>query len=120
MANILFIDDDLGSRVLYGKVCTFLGHQSLLADTGKLGLVLARERHPNLIVLDLSLPDIDGLQVLTLLRQDAATDQIPVVIVSAGVSEQDPEVALAAGAISYLTKPVGINALQDAIDHFAA
>jgi CheY-like chemotaxis protein len=119
MALILFIDDDLGSRVLYDKACKILGQRSLLADSGKQGLAIARKCQPNLIVLDLSLPDLDGLHVLTQLRQGNRTAHIPVVIVSAGVSEQDPQVSQAAGAAAYLHKPVGLNALQNAIDNFA-
>jgi CheY-like chemotaxis protein len=119
MALILFIDDDLGSRTLYDKACLILGHHSLLAESGKQGLVLAGERQPNLIVLDLSLPDMDGLKVLAQLRKGKLTAHIPVVIVSAGTSEQDPQVSQAAGAAAYLNKPVGLNALQHAIDHFS-
>ncbi len=119
MALILFIDDDWGSRVLYDKACTILGHRSLLAETGKVGLSLASERQPDLVVLDLSLPDLDGLFVLSQLRLGERTARIPVVIVSAGVSEQDPQAAQAAGAAAYLNKPVGLNALQQAIDTFA-
>ena len=119
MALILFIDDDLGSRFLYAKACTILGHQSLLADSGRQGLTIAIERQPNLIVLDLSLPDMDGLDVLKQLRQGNPTAHIPVVIVSAGVSEQDPQISKAAGAAAYLNKPVGLNALQNAIEQFA-
>ena len=119
MALILFIDDDLGSRVLYDKACLILGHRSILADSGKQGLALAGECQPNLIVLDLPLPDLDGLHVLSQLRQGNRTANIPVVIVSAGTSEQDPQISQAAGAAAYLNKPVGLNALQHAIDHFA-
>jgi CheY-like chemotaxis protein len=119
MALILFIDDDMFSRALYAKACTILGHLSLLADSGQLGLTMAGERQPNLIVLDLSLPDQTGLQVLAQLRQGNRTAHIPVVIVSAGVSDQDPQISQAAGAVAYINKPVGLNTLQNAIDQFA-
>ena len=119
MALILFIDDDLGTRVLYEKACLILGHQSLAADSGQQGIILAGERQPNLIMLDLSLSDMDGLHVLVKLRQGIHTAHIPVVIISAGRSEQDEQVLKAVGAAAYLNKPVGLNALQHTIDLFA-
>ncbi len=119
MALILFIDDDWGSRVLYGKVCTILGHTPLLAESASKGLSIASERQPNLILLDLSLPDMDGLLVLAQLHQGKETMHIPVVIVSAGMSDQDPQEAQAAGAVAYLNKPVGVSILQHAIDTYA-
>ena len=119
MALILFIDDDLGSRVLYEKACAILGHLSLLADTAKQGIILAQENQPDLIILDLSLPDLDGYHVLSRLRQKPKTARIPVVIISAGISDQDPQDAKAAGAAAYLTKPVSLTALQNTIDQFA-
>ena len=119
MALVLFIDDDLITRVLYEKACLILGHQSLVAETGQRGVALAGERQPNLILLDMSLPDMDGLHVLTQLRTGVRTALIPVVIVSAGQSEQDAQILTAAGAAAYLSKPVGLNSLQHAIDTYA-
>ena len=119
MALILFIDDDLGSRVLYEKACIILGHHPILASTGTQGLAVAEERQPDLILLDLSLPDLDGMLVLSELRQRLATAHIPVVIVSAGVTEQDDQISKANGAAAYLNKPVTLSALQNTIDQFA-
>lgn len=119
MAQILFIDDDLGSRVLYEKACIILGHHALLAKSGRLGIVMARTHQPDLILLDLSLPDLDGMQVLARIRQEPGTSHIPVIIVSAGMSKQDPQTALSAGAVAYLNKPIGLNDLQHAIHQFA-
>ena len=119
MALVLFVDDDLGSRVLYEKACIMLGHKALLAESGKSGIEIAQSSHPDLILLDLSLPDINGFQVLEKIREDPDTTGIPVVILSAGVSKQDPQTALASGANAYLNKPIGLNDLQQAINRFA-
>jgi CheY-like chemotaxis protein len=120
MALILFVDDDLGSRVLYEKACIILGHRALLADSGRLGIEIARTHLPDLILLDLSLPDFNGLQVLVKIREEPETAIIPVVIVSAGVTAEDPQLALASGAAAYLNKPVGLNDLQRVINQFTA
>ncbi len=118
MAIILFVDDDLVSRVLYEKACMILGHHALLAESGKLGLIIAKAQKPDLILLDLSLPDLNGLAVLSKLRQDVATAQIPVVIVSAGMSDEDPLIAREAGAVAFLSKPMGLNDLQQVVNQF--
>ena len=120
MALILFIDDDLGSRVLYEKACTLLGHHPILASSGAQGLAVAEERQPDLIMLDLSLPDEDGMLVLAELRQGLTTAHIPVVIVSAGVTEQDDQISKANGAVAFYNKPVSLSTLQNTIDQFAS
>lgn len=119
MAVILFIDDDLGSRVLYEKACTLLGHQSLLAESGERGIAIALADQPDLILLDFSLPDLDGLAVLTRLKEEYSTARIPVVIVSAGISEQESQVTHEAGAVAFLNKPIGLNELQQTIHQFS-
>lgn len=115
MARILFVDDDWTSLHLYERVCTILGHQAILADTGQQALSIAAEQAPDLVLLDRQLPDADGFQVLTRLNQGEQTAKIPVVILSAGVSQQDQQMAIAAGARSYLLKPLSLASLQDVI-----
>jgi DNA-binding response OmpR family regulator len=119
MASILFIDDDQGSRMLYKKASVILGHDSILADNGQLGLDLAKARQPDLIILDLSLPDLDGMLVLSKLKIELTTKPIPVVVVSAGVNEMDEELARSNGATAYLLKPISLDKLQSAIDKYA-
>ncbi len=118
MARILFVDDDWTSLHLYEKVCTFLGHQAILVDSGKQAVSIATAQTPDLILLDRQLPDADGFQVLSTLHKGANTARIPVVILSAGVSQQDEEIALAAGARSYLPKPLSLVSLQDIISKY--
>ena len=119
MALILFIDDDLGSRMLYEKASTILGHKPILADTGKLGLALAKDRQPNLIILDLNLADTNGFFVLSQLQLEPATARIPVVILSAGVSKTDDQLIRSSGAVAYLDKPISLDKLQKIIDQYA-
>src|SRR6267143_2300647 len=88
----------------------------LSAMQASVGLELAREHRPALILLDLNLPDMGGLEVLRSLRGDPATEGIPVVVVSADASPGQSQRLLAAGASGYLTKPYEIASLLELID----
>ena len=111
-ANIELIEQILSARPMV---------ELLTAQDGGSGLRSARESQPDLVLLDLDLPDIRGERVLAELRRDAITDRIPVVILSAATSaEEETERLLALGARSYISKPPGVTALLEAIDGIAA
>jgi CheY-like chemotaxis protein len=86
---------------------------------GRLGVELAREHHPDLILLDLHLPDIPGDRVLAELQEDAETRDIPVIVLSADAT-REREQLLAAGAAAYLTKPIDLRRLLDVFDRHLA
>jgi two-component system, cell cycle response regulator DivK len=119
MAQILFIDDDWIALNIYEKACRLLGHKAILADSGQHALLLAGKTRPALIFLDLVLAEMDGLQVLNQLRQSSDWSEIPVVILTSGVSQQDAEKVRAAGAQAYLSKPLSLDALYETIKTFA-
>jgi hypothetical protein len=83
---------------------------------GRIGLDLAREHHPDLILLDLHLPDIDGDEVLARLRAEMETREIPVIIISADATQGQIERLRAAGARDYLTKPLDIAKFLQVVD----
>jgi CheY-like chemotaxis protein len=83
---------------------------------GRLGLELAREHRPVLVLLDLHLPDMGGEQVLQRLREDAATASIPVIIVSADATAGQVQRLLTAGATAYVTKPIDVRQLLGHLD----
>jgi CheY-like chemotaxis protein len=83
---------------------------------GRLGLDLAREYRPDLILLDLHLPDLPGSEVLRLLRQDARTRDIPVVVLSAEAHAGQMQRLIAEGARDYLTKPFDLGKLLAVLD----
>jgi CheY-like chemotaxis protein len=83
---------------------------------GRLGLDLAREHRPDLILLDLHLPDMTGAEVLDLLGEDPATSDIPVVIISADATPGQIQRLLSAGALEYLTKPLDVRRFLDVVD----
>jgi CheY-like chemotaxis protein len=83
---------------------------------GSLGIELARTHCPDLILLDLHLPDMQGDQVLAVLRSDASTTGIPIVMLSADATDRQIRRLLDAGAVEYLTKPVDIARLLQVLD----
>jgi CheY-like chemotaxis protein len=90
--------------------------QMEVSVTGLDGLASVRQRLPHLILLDMHLPDISGLELLRHLKGDPATATIPVIVVSADATAQQVDAALDAGAVRYLTKPVAVNELLATVD----
>lgn len=99
---ILIIDDEIQIRRLLEITLTSNGYKTVFASDGKEGLVAAATHHPSLIILDLGLPDIDGLELLLKLREWYTK---PIIILSVRSSEDDIIYALDKGANDYLTKP---------------
>lgn len=113
--TILLIEDDPLSARLAGLVLDSAGYQVLSAQSGTEGLSIAREVSPDLIVLDLMLPGMDGFEVLSRLRSDPRTSNLKVVIVSSRSQPADKETADKVGADAYLTKPYRKDHLLDAV-----
>lgn len=107
-ARILVIDDESQIQKLLRVALSSHGYDVGEAATGRQGLSEAAVFHPDLIILDLGLPDMDGLEVMTRLREWTKT---PVIILSAKEQEKDKVLALDAGADDYLTKPFGMGEL---------
>lgn len=114
--SILIIDDDPDTIEFLRIVFTVRGRELTGAPTGTEGLRLARERHFDLILVDVMMPDIDGYEVCRRLRADPATANIPVVILTARSSLVDQTLGLEAGADRFLIKPVGISILTGLAD----
>ncbi|HVN56030.1 MAG TPA: response regulator [Anaerolineaceae bacterium] len=118
MARILFIDDDLITLEILGKAAEILGHQPILMATARPAIAMAAEQKPDLIVMDMMMPDLDGLEALSILRSSPETAETPVVILSAGAALDDEEKVLAAGGQDYLNKPVSLNKLLETIKKY--
>jgi CheY-like chemotaxis protein len=116
---LLYIEDtDANVRLVEEILSRRPSIKLLPAMFGSLGLELAREHHPDLVLLDLHLPDINGADVLEELRRDPRTREIPIVILTADATQRQLDRLLAAGASAYLTKPIGVVELLQAIDRF--
>ena len=114
---VLHIEDNLSNLTLIERVLSQrAGVEVVAAMYGRLGLELAREHHPVLVLLDLHLPDLSGEEVLQRLRDDPATASIPVVIVSADATPGHVRRLLSAGASAYLTKPIDVRELLRLVD----
>jgi PAS domain S-box-containing protein len=115
--KILYIEDNLSNLTLVEQMLAEQpGIELLTAMQGGLGIELARQHSPDLILLDLHLPDLHGHEVLARLRQDAITRDIPVVVISADATARQIQRLIAAGARSYLTKPLDIGEFFRVID----
>lgn len=110
---LLIIEDDPGFATILLKTARQHGYKGLAAGDGKTGLLFAHEYNVSAIILDLNLPDIDGLNILDQLKHNLKTRHIPVHIVT-GRDPQNNVVPLRKGAIGYLTKPVSLEDIEDA------
>ena len=115
MTTILVIEDDPNSLLLTRAVLQQAGHTVLSADHAAGGLELARERHPDLILMDIQLPGMDGYAATRLLKADPATAGIPVCALTAHAMKGDEQKARLAGCDGYLAKPLGFADLLAAV-----
>lgn len=101
---ILVVDDEPEMRTFASAWVTYLGYECLTAENGEEALQVIAERHPDLVVLDWMMPRMAGIEVLRKLRQDKATERLPVAILSARDRREAAPAALAAGANAYWLK----------------
>jgi two-component system cell cycle response regulator DivK len=105
---ILIVEDNEKNRKLVRDVLQFKGYRTLEAESGELGVALARESRPALILMDIQLPGMSGIEALGHLRADATTRGIPIVAVTASAMMQDRQRILAAGFDGYQSKPIDV------------
>jgi CheY-like chemotaxis protein len=119
MRTILYIEDNLYNVQLVERLLLQRPEIQLLTSVqGSPGINIAQTRHPDLILLDVHLPDINGFDVLERLRIDAATAVIPVVVLSADATPGQVKRFRDAGADEYLTKPLDLKLLLSLIDNY--
>jgi CheY-like chemotaxis protein len=116
--RVLIVDDNDKNLKLARDVLQFSGFKTLEASTGHLGLSLACEHLPDVILMDIRLPDIDGIEALLRLKDAEATASIPVVALTSFAMKGDREWMLAAGFDGYLEKPISVRALPGQIEAF--
>jgi two-component system cell cycle response regulator DivK len=105
---ILVVEDNEKNRKLVRDLLTVKGYQLLEVETGEDAVRVARERHPALVLMDIQLPGINGIEALRQLRADPSTAAIPIVAVTASAMMQDRQNIMAAGFDAYQAKPISV------------
>jgi two-component system cell cycle response regulator DivK len=105
---ILVVEDNEKNRKLVRDLLTVKGYQLLEVETGEDAVRVARERHPALVLMDIQLPGIDGIEALRRLRADPETAAIPIVAVTASAMTHDRQKIVAAGFDGYQAKPISV------------
>ena len=117
-ATILYIEDDFQNRVLVRRILEAYGYSIVEAEDGTKGLQMAQELVPDLILMDINLPEMDGYEVTTRLKNIQALAHVPIIAMTANVMKGDREKTLAAGCDGYIQKPIDVDQLPDQIEHF--
>ena len=118
MAKILVVEDEPNNLELALRIVRHAGHEAAVATDGFAALELARQHRPQLILLDLQLPKLDGWTVVKLLRKESWAKNVPIVAVSASASPGDEHKAIEAGCTAFLSKPYYPAALREMLSHY--
>ncbi|MCA9916533.1 MAG: hybrid sensor histidine kinase/response regulator [Anaerolineales bacterium] len=118
LAKILYIEDDPASRRLVQRVLDSKGYQVVVAADGLEGISMARQHLPNLILMDINLPSMDGREITTRLRSLPNFSDTPIVALTANHSPGNRELALAAGCTGFLTKPIDVTSFPGQVNAY--
>jgi len=108
---ILIVEDDPKNLTLFRDLLQVSGYRTIEATNGEQGIELAKASHPDLILMDIQIPEINGLEATRILKADVITSNIPVLALTAYAMRGDAEKILQAGCDGYLAKPVDIKEL---------
>ena len=120
MSLILIVEDNEKNMKLARDVLQVKGYATLEAVTGEDGVRLAVERVPDLVLMDIQLPGMNGIEALRVLRANPITAKIPVIAVTASVMQQDRKQITEAGFDAYVGKPINLKEFLDAVRHALA
>lgn len=113
--RILYIEDNSENRLLVRRVLEAEGYSILEAEDGSSGLEMAARMRPDLILLDINLPEIDGYDLARRFRDTVGLEQVPILAITANVMKGDRERTLAAGCSGYIQKPIDVDRLPDQV-----
>jgi two-component system cell cycle response regulator DivK len=116
--RVLYIEDNFENRLFVRRVLESMGLELLEAEDGMTGISMAQSESPDLILMDIGLPGMDGLETTTRIRQDQEIKDIPIIALTANAMKGDAERCLAAGCDIYLTKPIGVTDLKEKVLDF--
>ncbi|MEJ2011017.1 MAG: response regulator [Anaerolineales bacterium] len=118
MATILIVDDQVSTLDLMAATIRMLGHEPIIANNAPQALELIASDPPDLVLLDLMMPGMNGLEMLSRLRANTGNDQPPVVVITAGGEYDIEDRVLEAGGTACLQKPIKIEQLKETINSF--
>lgn len=113
---ILVVEDNERNRKLVRTILEFRGYTVVECDDGEPALALAKAHHPVLVLMDIQLPKVSGIEALARLRADPETQAIPVVAVTASVTPGERDRVVAAGFSGYISKPIDVTNFADTIE----
>jgi CheY-like chemotaxis protein len=116
--KVLFIDDDPNTLQLMLRVATFLGLDAITCNSAKLSLELAEKEIPQLIMVDMQMRQMNGIQFVANLRKKEITREIPTVLISAEKTNEQVDQARKAGANGFFLKPLSIDEMTRILKHF--
>jgi two-component system cell cycle response regulator DivK len=115
---VLIVDDNENNRKLARDVLEFAGFDTVVATGGVEGVALAMERKPDLVLMDIRMPDLSGTEALQLLREDSRTAAIPIVALTSSTMRGDEQRFIAEGFDGYLPKPISVREFPDQVREF--
>lgn len=118
MARILYIEDDLNNRILVRRILMASGFDVDDVDNAIDGIELASLNPPDLILMDVSMPQMDGLTATAKIRTMPELSHVPIVALTANAMQGDREKSLNAGCDGYIRKPIDVDSFPDQITHF--
>ena len=114
--TVLIIEDEEDAADMFAEMMRVSGYRVLKTSSSTPALTMMVAEKPDVVILDIMMPEVSGLDILRQMRQDPALANIPVVVVSAKSMPADIKIGMEAGASMYLTKPVGFGELKEAIE----
>ncbi|MDX1600857.1 MAG: response regulator [Anaerolineales bacterium] len=118
MARILVVDDEQTTRDLLSQVIRLLGHEPLVAEGGAQALQCLDENPPDLVLLDLMMPEMDGYETMRHMRSREAGSSLPIIVITASQELDVEERATDAGADEVYFKPIGVSAISEIVGSF--
>ena len=116
MSLILIVEDNEKNLKLARDVLQVKGYETLEAGTAEAGLQIAREKQPDLVLMDIQLPGMSGIEALKALRADPVTAAIPVVAITASVMQQDRQQVMSAGFDGFIEKPINLRSFLATVE----
>ena len=117
-ATILYVEDNIDNRILVRRILIAEGYNLLEAADAMQALDILKNTHPNLILMDINMPDMDGYSLTAKIKSTPGLESIPVIALTANVMRGDRERSLEAGCDGYIQKPIDIDTLAEQIESF--